>query len=112
MFSKIADAGITVSRNVKSVREKLARMEADYKKVYDFVSNTGQRLMEEGKDITKYVKKLCPFYYILDPLMASKASTKSLAMFDSADGDADESKASNEEDEANDAAEPYALVMS
>ncbi len=36
--------------------------------------------MEEGKDITEYVKKLCPFYYVLDPVMASRASTKPLAM--------------------------------
>ena len=103
LSKKIADAGITVARNAKSVGAKLARMEADYKKAYDFVSNTGQGLMEEGKDITEYVKKLCPFYYVLDPVMASRASTKPLAMFDSAEGDEDESEATNEDD---DAAEP------
>jgi hypothetical protein len=75
-------------------------MEADYKKAYDFVSNTGQGLMEEGKNITEHVKKLGPFYYVLDPVMASRASTKPLAMFDSADGDEDESEASNEDDDA------------
>ncbi len=103
LSKKIADAGITVARNAKSVGAKLARMEADYKKAYDFVSNMGQGLMEEGKDITEYVKKLCPFYYVLDPVMASRASTKPLAMFDSAEGDEDESEAAIEND---DAAEP------
>jgi hypothetical protein len=62
-------------------------MEANYKKAFDFVSNTVQGLMEEGKDITKYVKKLCPFYYVLDPVMTSRASTKPLAMIYSAEAD-------------------------
>ncbi len=69
-----------MARNAKLVGAKLARMETDYKKAYDYVSSTGQGLMEEGKDITEYVKKLCPFYYVLDPVMASRASTKPLAM--------------------------------
>jgi hypothetical protein len=38
-----------VARNPKSVGEKLARMEADHKKAFDFVSITGHGLMEEGK---------------------------------------------------------------
>ncbi len=58
-------------------------MEADYKKAFDFVTNTGQGLMDEGKDITEYVKKLCPYYYELDPIKASRASTKPLSMFES-----------------------------
>jgi hypothetical protein len=35
-------------------------MEADYKKAFDFITNTGQGLMDEGNDITEYVKKLSP----------------------------------------------------
>ena len=93
-----------MARNAKSVGAKLGRMEADYKKAFDFVSNTGQGLMEEGKDITEYVKKLCPFYYVLDPIMASRASTKPLAMFDSADADGEESE--DVDDEADEADEP------
>jgi hypothetical protein len=40
-------------------------MEGEYKKAFDFVSNAGQGLMEEGKDIIKIVKKICPHYYEL-----------------------------------------------
>jgi hypothetical protein len=87
-----------VARNAKSVGAKLERMEADYKKAFDFVSNIGQGLMEERKDITEYVKKLCPFYYMLDPVMASRACTKPLALFDSANADGEETE--DTEDEA------------
>jgi len=47
-----------------------------------------------------------PFYYVLDPVMASRASTKPLAMFDSAEGDVDISEESQEEDEADDPNDP------
>jgi hypothetical protein len=80
---KIKAAGITVDRNPKSVGAKLQRMEAEYKCANDFVMNTGQGLLEEGKDITQYVKKLCPYYYVLHPVMADRASTKPVASFES-----------------------------
>jgi hypothetical protein len=105
LSKKINSAGITVARNAKSVGAKLERLEANYKKAFDFVSNTGQGLMEEGKDITEYAKKLCPFYYMLDPVMAGRASTKPLAMFDSADADREETE--DTEDEADEPDDPY-----
>jgi hypothetical protein len=33
-------------------------MESEYKNAHDFVTNTGQGLMDEGKDITEIVKKM------------------------------------------------------
>ena len=83
LSKKIKDAGVKVDRNPKSVGAKLQRMEAEYKRANDFVMNTGQGLLEEGKDITQYVKKLCPFYYELHPIMADRASTTPLASFES-----------------------------
>jgi hypothetical protein len=56
-------------------------MESEYKKAHDFVTNTGQGLMDEGNDTTKIVKKMCSYYYVLDlimPIMGSRASTKPL----------------------------------
>ncbi len=83
LSKKIKEAGITVDGNPKSVGAKLQRMEAEYKRANDFVVNTGQGLLEEGKDITQYVKKLCPFYYELHPIMADRASMIPLALFES-----------------------------
>jgi hypothetical protein len=83
LAKKINDAGITVARNAKAVGAKIMQMEAGYKKSFNFITNTGQGLMDEGKDITEYVKKMCPYYYELDPIMASRASTKPLSMFES-----------------------------
>lgn len=65
-------------------------MQEKYKTAYDFIGNTGQGLMDEGKDITKYVKKLCPYYFVLHTIMADRASTKLLANFESEDMDMEE----------------------
>jgi hypothetical protein len=35
-------------------------MDSEYRTVNDFVSNTGQGLIEEGQDITEIVKKNSP----------------------------------------------------
>ncbi len=53
-------AGIAVDRNPKLVSAKLQRLEADYKHTKDFVMNTGQGLLDEGKDIIEYVKNCAP----------------------------------------------------
>jgi hypothetical protein len=58
-------------------------MEGEYKKAFDFVTNTGQGLMDEGKDVTEIVKKMCPYYYELDHIMGSRASTYPIELFES-----------------------------
>ena len=90
LSDKILKSGITVPRNAKSVGAKIARMEGEYKKAFDFVNNTGQGLKDEGKDITDTVKKMCPYYYDLDPIMGTRASTKPLELFES-EGDEESS---------------------
>jgi hypothetical protein len=83
LSERIAQAGITVSRNAKSVGAKTSRTEGEYKKAFDFVNNTGQGLMENGQDITDINKKMCPYFYELDPIMGSKVSTCTLDFFES-----------------------------
>jgi hypothetical protein len=56
---------------------------AEYKKAFDFVTNTGQGLMEDGQDITEIVKKMCPCCYELDPIMGNTASTYPVELFES-----------------------------
>jgi hypothetical protein len=58
-------------------------MEGEYKKAFNFVNDTGQGLMEEGKYITEIVKKMCPYFYELDPIMGNRASTHPLELFES-----------------------------
>jgi len=89
LSERIAKAGITVSRNAKSVGAKISRNEGEYKKAFDFVNNTGQGLMEDGQDITDIMKKMCPYFYELDPIMGSRASTRPMGLFES-EGDATE----------------------
>jgi len=62
--------------NSKTGVFKSGGMEAEYRTAHDFVHNTGQGLMDEGQDITDIVKKICPFFYLLDPIMGNRASTR------------------------------------
>ena len=62
-------------------------MLGEYKKTFNFVNNTGKGLMEDGQDITDIMKKMCPYFYVLDPIMGSRASTLPLGLFES-EGDA------------------------
>ncbi len=48
-------AGIMVARNTRAVGAKIDCMEIEYKNAHDFVTNTGQALMDEGKDTTEKV---------------------------------------------------------
>jgi hypothetical protein len=75
-------AKIQVHRNAKSVGAKIAHMEGEYKKAFGFVTNTGQGLMEDGQDVTEIVKKMCPHYYELDPIMGDRASMHPLELFE------------------------------
>jgi hypothetical protein len=79
LSERIAQYGITVSRNAKSVGAKISRMEG----AFDFVKNTGQRLMWDGPDITDILKKMCSYDYELDPTVGSRASTCLLDLFES-----------------------------
>jgi hypothetical protein len=64
------------------VGAKISRMEGENKKAFDFVNNTVQGLMEDGQDISGILKKMCPYFYELDPIMGSRA-TCPLDLFES-----------------------------
>ncbi len=57
LAEEIKKAGRSTSRNARAVGAKIARMASEYKNAHDFVNNTGQGLMDEGKDVTEIVKK-------------------------------------------------------
>jgi len=99
LVDKIKQAGITVPQNAKAVGFKSGGMEAEYRTAHDFVHNTGQGLMDEGQDITDIVKKMCPFFYLLDPIMGNRASTRWLTLFDSEDPN-NRSEVEDDEDSA------------
>ena len=81
----IKDKGILVERSAVSVGSKIIRMEAMYKEASDWLSQTGQGVLAEGGDVTDAVKKRCPFFYIIDPIMCDRASIKPLALSEDLD---------------------------
>ncbi len=40
----------------------------------DFVTRIGPDLLDEGKVKIEVVKKMCSYYYVLDPIIGTKAS--------------------------------------
>ncbi len=81
LVDEIQKAGITITRNVRADAAKNARMEYEYKNAHDFVNNTGQGLMDEGKDVTEIVFK--KFNCVLDPNMENWASRQPLELIES-----------------------------
>jgi hypothetical protein len=56
-----------------------------YKEVSDWLAKTGQRVLAEGGDVTDAMKKRCPFFYVIDPIMCNHASIKLLALSEEMD---------------------------
>jgi len=81
----IKEKGILVERSAVSVGSKIIRMEAMYKDAADWLAQTGQGVLAEGGDVTDAVKKRCPFFYIIDPIMRDRPSIKPLALSDELD---------------------------
>ena len=70
------DAGVRNPRDGPSVRAKIGRMEAAFKKAHDWAGNTGVGVLEsEGDDsFNAALLRYCPQYFILLPLMANRSS--------------------------------------
>lgn len=90
---KIAAAGIKVKRDPKSIVSKISAIEQSYKDARNWADNTGQGVLEEDDGEQKFwdkVKKDCPYFEELDPILKDRASVKPLATNEDIDkGDTD-----------------------
>ncbi|KAG9405938.1 hypothetical protein AC1031_003856 [Aphanomyces cochlioides] len=76
-------------RTIKDVVQKIGDIERSYRAASDWLGNTGQGVEDEAS-VEKEVKRICPYYYILDDVMRDRASTAPLLTSDNLD-DNDES---------------------
>jgi hypothetical protein len=98
---KISSTQGTTYRSPKDVCCKISRLQSQYKTAYDWKNCTGQGLMEGGSDIetiNTYLRKLCPYFDELNPIMEDKASTKPLYSNEDSDIDTDSDSSSGEDD--------------
>ena len=72
IFNKIG-----VKRLRKDVENKIQNLEALYKKASDWKGETGAGISEPGK-VEEYLRKLCPYYFELQPIMESRHTTRPL----------------------------------
>lgn len=58
-------------------RDKIAAIETSFKKAVDWLDHTGSGIKNEDT-IHAYVKRLCPYYYELEPIMIDRTNTRPL----------------------------------
>jgi hypothetical protein len=102
IFNKIG-----VTRLGKDVENKIQNFEALYKKASDWKGATGAGISDPGK-VEEYLRKLCPYYFELQPIMESRHTTRPLLcsgsqiasyeskQSDNSDDDSEEDKKTNE----------------
>ncbi|KAJ3378319.1 hypothetical protein HDU80_002890, partial [Chytriomyces hyalinus] len=73
-------------RDANAISLKIQELETSFKDAKDWLAQTGQGIMDEEGDgeeteqkISSYVKKKCPFYNQLEPIMGERASTRPFA---------------------------------
>ncbi|KAI9336942.1 hypothetical protein BDR26DRAFT_919873, partial [Obelidium mucronatum] len=97
-------------RDNNMVRTKIRDLEKSFKRAVDWRANTGQGILdsstkteaEKEAEIKLYLKKLCPFYEELEPVMGERASSQPFATNEDSD-DPDEEIG---EEERSDGEEP------
>jgi len=82
LSDEIKKQGIIVERSPHHVGMKINKMEGEFWKTYDWVKQTGQGILDEGGDITDIVLKKCPYYYVLEAVMADRPGTDPLVLFE------------------------------
>ncbi|KAH9123939.1 hypothetical protein AeMF1_005223 [Aphanomyces euteiches] len=80
---RMASKGIH-HRNASDVRTKINELERSYRKTCDWMNQTGQGILESNapdthSQISTYVRVLCKYYDILQPILADRPSTTPLA---------------------------------
>jgi hypothetical protein len=80
LSDEIKKQGIIVERSPHHVGMKINKMEGEFWKTYNWVKQTGQGILDEGRDITDIVLKKCPYYYVLEAVMAECPGTVPLGL--------------------------------
>lgn len=81
IVAEIKSKGINIERTAKDVVQKILTMEQNFKKAIDFLDGTGAGITDE-ESLVAAVKKICPYYYELEPVMSDRQSSRPLATED------------------------------
>ena len=76
--------GITTDRSVGNVCDKISSIEISFRKAIDWLDGTGAGVTN-NESLESYVKRLCPFFYELEPIMKDRASARPLCSTDDLD---------------------------
>jgi hypothetical protein len=83
---KMNKEGVLVKRTGVKVRRKIVNLEESFVKAYEWTKGTGAGVKEtDPPGFEAYVKKICPYYDELLPVMGSRAKTRPVATTDDAD---------------------------
>jgi hypothetical protein len=98
LSEEIKKKGIINERTAHHVGRKVNKMEAEYRKCNDWVNQTGQGFLDEGRDITDARNKCCSFFYTLEPMMQNRPGTNPLILSGIGVGDEAEEPEGNDDD--------------
>jgi len=75
-------------RNSDAVRKKIDQLVSDFKKSSDWIANTGQgvKLEHTEESWTELVLSLNKYYYVLEPILGERPSTRPAFTSDDIDG--------------------------
>jgi hypothetical protein len=85
LSERIKTLNCKVVRPAHNIAQKIGQMESQFKDASDWLNATGAGLVDQGKDVSDYVKKLCPFFYIIEDIMADRACINPLALSEEID---------------------------
>lgn len=76
------------TRNSEAVRKKIDQLVSDFKKTSDWIANTGQgvKLEHTEESWTELVLSLNKYYYVLEPVLGDRPSTRPAFTSDDVDG--------------------------
>ena len=92
---------IGVTRIGKDVENKIQNLEALYKKASDWKGATGAGISDPGK-VEEYLRKLCPYYFELQPIMESRHTTRPLLCSGSHIASYEHKQSNNSDDDSED----------
>lgn len=109
----INKSGVVVQRTPKHIVNKIDYLIKQYKTALDWTQQTGQGVMEKG-DIAGYdnhVRKLCPYWDQLDPILSDRALAQAAASTDSLTSVSEASSSDDSSDGSNDNDDDDELVL-
>ena len=98
LSEKIKSYNVRIRRSPKDVTNKIMRLETQFKAAKDWINNTGQGV-DDQEQFVAYVKKLCPYFDDLSPIMDDRRASRPRITLENDDDDDDKNNNNDDDDD-------------